>query len=151
MADPEHEEQPELKVTDRRLFTPEGQVRPGVTIETPQAEPASATKPPVEPKKAAESPQAATPEPPQGAVQFEHLVMFLITTAMLQMGLAARPGEVQTPPDLAAAQETIELLQVLQLKTQGNLTPQEQEVLTGGLYELRMAFVELARRAARGR
>ena len=138
MADPEHEEQPELKVTDRRLFTPEGQVRPGVTIETPQAEPSSANKAPVEPKKAAESPQAATPEPPQGAVQFEHLVMSLITTAMLQMGLAA-------------AQETIELLQVLQLKTQGNLTPQEQEVLTGGLYELRMAFVELARRAARGR
>ena len=151
MADPEHEEQPELKVTDRRLFTPEGQVRPGVTIETPQAEPSSAKKPSAEPKKVAESPQAVPPEPPPGAVQFEHLVMSLITTAMLQMGLAARPGEVQPPPDLAAAQETIELLQVLQLKTQGNLTPEEQGVLTGGLYELRMAFVELARRATRGR
>ena len=154
MADPEQEEQPEIKVTDRRLFTPDGELRPGVTIETPKAEPPASKQPSADPKKAPEPPKAAPPEPPpeaQGTVQFEHLVMSLLTTAMMQMGLAARPGEVQPPPDLAAAQETLELLQVLQQKTKGNLTPQEEEVLSGGLYELRMAFVELARRAKRGR
>jgi hypothetical protein len=65
------------------------------------------------------------------------------------MGLAARPGEQPLSPDLAAAQETIDLLTVLQEKTKGNLTPAEADILTGGLYEIRMAFVELARRYGR--
>lgn len=154
MADPEHEERPELKVTDRRLFTREGELRPGVKIEPSQAPPSPPKKPSAEPPKRQESSKAPPAEPPRephGAVKFEHLVMSLITTAMLQMGLAARPGEVAPPPDFAAAQETIELLQVLQQKTKGNLTPEEEDVLTGGLYELRMAFVELSRRAGRGR
>jgi len=38
---------------------------------------------------------------------------------------------------------------VLQEKTKGNLTPTESDILTGGLYELRMAFVELTRRLGR--
>lgn len=75
--------------------------------------------------------------------------MSLLTTAMFQMGLAARPGEPPPAPDLAAAQETIELLAMLQEKTKGNLTSEEEEVLTGGLYELRMAFVEMTRRMGR--
>ena len=75
--------------------------------------------------------------------------MSLMTTAMFQMGLAARPGEQPPPPDFAAAQETIELLIALQEKTKGNLTPAEADMLTGGLYELRMAFVELTRRMGR--
>ena len=75
--------------------------------------------------------------------------MSLLTTAMFQMGLAARPGEPLPPLDLTAAQETIDLLTVLQEKTKGNLTKEEEEILTGGLYELRMAFVELNRRAGR--
>ena len=75
--------------------------------------------------------------------------MSLLTTAMFQMGLAARPGDPPPPPDLAAAQETIDLLTVLQEKTKGNLTKEEEEILGGGLYELRMAFVELSRRTGR--
>ncbi|OFV98214.1 MAG: hypothetical protein A3H28_14040 [Acidobacteria bacterium RIFCSPLOWO2_02_FULL_61_28] len=75
--------------------------------------------------------------------------MSLLTSAMFQMGLAARPGEPPPPPDLVAAQETIDLLLVLQEKTKGNLTKEEEEILNGGLYELRMAFVELNRRMGR--
>ncbi|OFW01636.1 MAG: hypothetical protein A3G20_01815 [Acidobacteria bacterium RIFCSPLOWO2_12_FULL_59_11] len=77
--------------------------------------------------------------------------MSLVTTAMYQMGLAVRPGEVAPPPDLLAAQETIELLTILQQKTKGNLTKEEEQLLTNGLYELRMVFVELSRKAGRGR
>jgi hypothetical protein len=47
------------------------------------------------------------------------------------------------------AQRTIDLLQVLQEKTQGNLTPQESRLLDDVLYELRMTFVELQKRQAR--
>ena len=76
--------------------------------------------------------------------------MSLVTSAMLQLGLAAPPGEPAPRPDLPAAQETIDLLALLQQKTKGNLTREEEEILSGSLSELRLAFVELSRRAGRG-
>ena len=94
-------------------------------------------------------PEAAPP--PHGPIRFEHLVMSLATTGMLQLGLATQPGEPALPPDFPAAQETIDLLDLLQKKTKGNLTREEEEVLTGSLYELRMAFVELTRHLGRSR
>ena len=99
-------------------------------------------------------PAAATPSPgapsaaPGGPVQFEHLIMSLVTQAMLQLGLAARPGDLAPKPDFAAAHETIDILGILHLKTQGNLTPHEDQLLSGSLQELRLAFVEISRRSA---
>lgn len=75
--------------------------------------------------------------------------MSLVSTAMYQLGLAARPGEPPPRPDLHAAQETIDLLALLSVKTKGNLTREEEALLSGSLQELRLAFVELARRAGR--
>ena len=68
---------------------------------------------------------------------------------MFQLGLLAEPGGERIPPDMANAQRTIDLLQVLQEKTSGNLTADESRLLDDVLYELRMTFVELAKRQAR--
>jgi len=154
MANPNEEEAGEFKVVDRRLFTQEGERRPEVTIEppkpSPQAPPPPNSRTPEPPRNQGTSPPtAAEAQSAERGAQFEQLVMSLLTTAMFQMGLAARPGEPPPPPDLAAAQETIDLLTMLQEKTKGNLTREEEEVLTGGLYEIRMAFVELTRRLGR--
>jgi hypothetical protein len=82
-------------------------------------------------------------------VQFEHLIMSLVTTAMVQLGMATRPGEIAAPPDLPAARDTIDLLGLLQEKTKGNLTQEEQQLLSGSLQELRLVFVEITRQAGR--
>ncbi|MBI1954967.1 MAG: DUF1844 domain-containing protein, partial [Acidobacteria bacterium] len=146
MPDRKEGEAGEFKVVDRRLFTSDGQRRPDAPVESPKAEAPPAKPPKAEPP--ATPPKPGTP-PPQtqpevhGPVQLEHLIMSLVTTAMYQMGLAVRPGEVAPPPDLLAAQETIQLLDILQQKTKGNLTKEEEQLLTNGLYELRMVFVEL--------
>ena len=155
------EESTEFKVVDRRPFTPEGERRTDVPPpEPPQPGPPPPRSPtPKEPADAGvpKSPASTTATAPgpaeagHGAVQFEHLIMSLVTSAMLQLGMAGRPGEPPPPPDFAAAQETIDLLGVLQQKTQGNLTPGEEELLTGSLAELRLVFVELSRRAGRVR
>ena len=156
MPDHKEEEPVEFKVVDRRLFTQEGERRPDAEIESPQAPPQAEAPPrkpaapePPRPPTKSETARAEAKRDQPPAVNFEHLVMSLLTTAMFQMGLAARPGDPPPPPDLAAAQETIDLLTVLQEKTKGNLTKEEEEILGGGLYELRMAFVELSRRAGR--
>jgi Domain of unknown function (DUF1844) len=172
------EEEPEpFKVVDRRPFTSEGERRTDVEEEPEPAKPPQVAKPQASP--AGSPPSAAAPDaakggtetksapagvmakdaaasaeglpqgPPLGPVQFEHLVMSLISSAMFQLGMAAQPGQPPPRPDLAAAQETIDLLGVLENKTQGNLTPEETQLLSGGLQELRLAFVELSRRAGR--
>ena len=135
------EESVEFKVVDRRLFTTDGQRRPDAPVEPPKAETLPAKPPKAEPP--ATSPQPEMPPPqPHGPVQFEHLIMSLVTTAMYQLGLAVRPGEVAPPPDLMAAQETVELLQILQQKTKGNLTHDEQRLLDNTVTELRFRYVQ---------
>ena len=154
MPDRKEEEAGEFKVVDRRLFTSDGQRRPDAPVESPKAEAPPAKPPKAEPPATPPKPEPPPPQTQQelhGPVQLEHLIMSLVTTAMYQMGLAVRPGEVAPPPDLLAAQETIELLTILQQKTKGNLTKEEEQLLTNGLYELRMVFVELSRKAGRGR
>ena len=68
---------------------------------------------------------------------------------MFQLGLIPGPGGERIPSDMTNAQRTIDLLQVLQEKTQGNLTGNESRLLDDVLYELRMTFVELQKRQAR--
>ena len=62
------EKKPEFTVTDRRLFTPEGELRPEVTEEQPATKSATEPKPAVEPAKPAE-PALQTPPPPSAAEQ----------------------------------------------------------------------------------
>ena len=148
------EESVGFKVTDRRLFTPDGQLRSDVETEKPKSEAASPKSPPAEfaTKQAKpESHQAERSPDRMGPITFEHLVMSLATTAMLQLGLVNGPGNEHPPVDLPAATETIDLLEILQQKTKGNLTEHEDELLTGSLYELRMAFVNVSGSLGRGR
>lgn len=79
-------------------------------------------------------------------VSFSALVISLASSAAVHFGDLGDPvtGEKQ-PVNLAAAARTIELLGILQEKTQGNLTAEERDLLTQVLNELRLRFVELAK------
>ena len=66
---------------------------------------------------------------------------------MFQLGLLPGPGGERLPVDLANARMTIDLLDVLQEKTAGNLTEDESRLLDEVLYELRLSFVEVQKRA----
>ena len=70
----------------------------------------------------------------------------------LLISLAAQAGMLMSPepgsgaaPDLAGARSIIGLLEILKEKTEGRRTPDEDRVLHGLLYELRMAFVARTR------
>ena len=74
---------------------------------------------------------------------FIALIQQLATQALLQMGLAAPQGQ-QPRLDLQGAKYAIDILQVLQQKTKGNLTPEETKALAAILADLRAGFVEVA-------
>lgn len=86
----------------------------------------------------------APPEP-----NFEELIRMLATQALLYLGAFPDPESGRRMVSLEAAQFNIELLSVLEAKTKGNLTPEEQTFLDRMLHELRMQFVEIGRAVAK--
>jgi hypothetical protein len=80
-------------------------------------------------------------------IDFNVFVLSLNTSALIQLG--ERPdaeGRVQL--DLPMARHTIDILCMLDQKTRGNLTGEEEQLLHGALFDLRMRF---AQKAAGGR
>ena len=76
-------------------------------------------------------------------MSFHTLVSYLATTVMFQLGLLAGPSGERIPLDLANARRTLDLLDILQEKTRGNLTTEEAKLLDDVLYELRLSFLEI--------
>lgn len=69
-------------------------------------------------------------------------MLSLAATAAMHFGDRLEPGaEDLGPPDLAAAGQMIDILALLEEKTRGNLTPDEQQLIETVLYELRLRFV----------
>lgn len=155
----EREEKP-IQIVDRRMFTPEGDLRPGF-----EPEEAPAAPPVPEPPRAAslppspDAPRETGPEmdaslPPAGdepsaasepPSDFGRIVSSLATTAYSALGLLADPATGGRHRDLAIARQMIDWLGVLEQKTRGNLSFEESDLLSRALYELRLAYVEVGR------
>jgi hypothetical protein len=95
-----------------------------------------------EKERLAEQQQAAHEPIPQPS--FAELVNLIAIQAMVAMGLVGGPGAERMPPNLEAAKHFIDMLQVLEEKTQNNLTPEEKRTLDSILYEMRMRYVQVA-------
>lgn len=147
----------DIKVTDRRMFTPDGRVREDY-VEPEESAPAEAAvapaaAPAAEPAAAAFEPAAARagasaaptlelPGAPAGlGPSFLDLVGVLAEPVPFYLGDAALP-DGQTMENLDAARLHIDLLDVLRQRTAGNLTAQEQAVLEDLLYRLRVRYVQ---------
>ncbi len=89
-----------------------------------------------EPTTAEHNPQNLPP------ATWESLVQLLSTQAMMALGLLPSPGTDQPLRELPLARHYIDLLGVLETKSQGNLTETESKMLGSMLYQLRMAYVE---------
>jgi hypothetical protein len=135
MAD-EHDQPSGFKVVDRRGFGADGSRL--------RSEPESSERAPEARREPAVSQvsQAA----PEAMQEFETLVSYLSTTAMYQLGLLPGPEGERMPPDAVNARRTIDLLEVLQKKTRGNLTPEEARLLDEVLYELHTSYLEVEKR-----
>ena len=81
---------------------------------------------------------------PMPPASFELLLTMLATEALVALGQVPHPltGKAHVQPH--QAQYLIDLLEVLRNKTQGNLTPREQQLLDSILHQLRLAFIESA-------
>lgn len=77
-------------------------------------------------------------------IDFATFVLSLSQTALVHLGDAPDPGGGAPGRDLDLARQTIDILEVLEAKTRGNLTGDEERVLSAALYDLRMRYVEVS-------
>lgn len=157
MIGKESEEQPVIKVTDKRKFNVDGSLREGVEI--PPEKPKAETKPVEEPKtEAIENQPAPRAEDEEmfddsdmpGADDPASFVNFLTTLASQAasaLGAVPHPVTGQRAVDLESSRYWIDVLAMLQEKTKGNLQAPEARLLEGLLSDLRMQFVAISRMA----
>ena len=102
-----------------------------------------------------EVPQASASQPAEESAQdfahdphipanFSSFVISMGSSALMLMGEQLNPQQSPLPVNLPQAKEIIDLLSMLEEKTRGNLTSDEQGVLEDMLYALRMKFVSLS-------
>lgn len=155
------EYQPTFKVTDRRLFNPDGSPRDLPPEEKTEAKVAVAEEPaPIaEEKEKAEtevsSTQAATsPEAEEefseedlaearDPASFVSFVMSIASNAASSLGMMEHPVTHQREVDVELGKHWIDVLGMLEKKTAGNLTAQEKRMIEGLLADLRMQYVSL--------
>ena len=163
------EDQPNFKVTDRRLFNADGSPRDVPAEEKPQPKPEPKPQPAAtapEPAAAAAQTQAE-PEPETRATapeeapvpdeelseeeladardpaSFISFVMSIASNAASALGMMEHPVTHQREVDVELGKHWIDILGMLQKKTSGNLSTAEKNMLEGLLHDLRMQYVSL--------
>ncbi len=152
----------ELKVTDKRIFTADGDIREEFKTEINPAEPQAAKAAEPAPKEPERPSPQQTPQPKQERQEerrkedrrtiadkatnpgsaFTNFIEPLIAQAYMSLGMLRNPYQPQAKIDTAAARQMIEILTLLSEKTAGNLTPDEDDFLSTHLGELKLAFVQ---------
>jgi hypothetical protein len=122
-----------FKITDKRGFQEDG-----------KASDASADMKEA-PAGASSSAAAKTPTeqelPPRPPIDFPSYLLSYYTQGLVLLGEVPNPYTNKKEEDVEAARHTIDILTMLEQKTKGNLTKEEQQLLETVLYELRMKFM----------
>ncbi len=91
--------------------------------------------------------QARGPESPRMPdASFLSLANMLAVEAAMHLGLIQNPGDDAPQIDLESARHLIDMLGILQTKTRGNLTGEEENLIENILADLRMQFVSISKR-----
>jgi hypothetical protein len=153
------EDQPNFKVTDRRLFNADGSPRDVPPDEKPPEPKAVAAQESaaaaVAPEQEKQEPETAPPPADEEEFSAEELadardpasfvsfMMSIASNAASALGMMEHPVTHQREVDVELGKHWIDILGMLQKKTAGNLTPSEKRMLEGLLSDLRMQYVSL--------
>ena len=95
-----------------------------------------------------EGPEAAVDPAELPRIDFSTFVLSLSHSVLVHLGAAPDPSGAVSPPNLELARQTIDLLGLLEEKTRGNLTGEEERLLSNLVYDLRVRYVEVGKGAS---
>ena len=127
------EEEKGFTIKDKRTFSPETEEH---RADEPQEAEKEKEAPATDARPAAEE-EAQLPE-----VNFATFIFSLSSSAFLHFGEIPEPSSGTKKKNLPMAKHTIDILGMLEEKTKGNLSPDEEQLLKNILYDLRMRYVK---------
>ena len=136
------EEEKGFVIKDKRTFSQQtGEPREKETQEATEEKAAESAEKEV-PKTEAKA--AAGEETQLPEVNFSTFIFSLSSSALLHFGEIPDPSSGSKKKNLAMAKHTIDILSMLEEKTTGNLTSDEEQLFKNILYDLRMRYVREA-------
>ncbi len=134
----EKEKDKGFTVRDKRIFAEGKEKAPQEEKKEERREPPKAEQPQEQKAKDAK-PEEETPLP---EINFANFIFSLSTSALIQLGEIPDPVSKESSKNLPLAKQTIDILGLLQEKTKGNLTADEETLIQNILYDLRMRYVK---------
>ncbi|MBW1853964.1 MAG: DUF1844 domain-containing protein [Thermodesulfobacteriota bacterium] len=129
------EEEKGFVIRDKRSFTSEGEVKP--ETEVTEKEKKGEEKEEAEKNETPKKEEIPLPE-----INFSSFVLSLSSSALLHFGQIPDPLTKKKERNLPLAKQTIDILGILQEKTKGNLTKDEEQLIENLLHDLRLKYVE---------
>jgi len=124
-----------FRVTDKRGFREDGEAC------TPDSSEKFEGKPATEPASSKDAPPPQEDNPHGPPIDFPSYILSYYTQGLVLLGEVPNPYTNKKEEDVDAARHTIDILSMLEQKTKGNLSKDEEQLLEGVLYELRMKFM----------
>ena len=141
------DEKKDFVVKDKRIFSGDTQedetVAETESVPDESAEAETETVPDESAEKKEEYEQATAKEDyalPE--INFPTFIFSLNSSALVNLGVIEDPSTNQKAKNLPMAKQTIDILGMMEKKTQGNLSEDEANMLKTMLYELRMLYVK---------
>jgi len=75
-------------------------------------------------------------------INFATFIFSLNTSALVHLGMLEDPSTQSKSKNLPMAKQTIDILSMLEEKTKGNLSPDEESMLKNILYDLKIMYVQ---------
>ena len=131
-------EKKEFVIKDRRRFA-EGDEASEIKEETAGAAEADAK---IEEPETADEPDTEAEDFQLPQINFATFIFSLNSSVLVHLGVIDDPATGKKVKNLPIAKQTIDILGMLEEKTQGNLTDDEAKMLKNILYDLRMIYVK---------
>lgn len=132
------EEKKDFVIKDRRIFGKENQEQE----KKEDKGRASSEEAKEQEKKEAAATMEAKAETQLPEINFATFIFSLNSSVLVQLGIIEDPATGKKVKNLPMAKQTIDILAMLEEKTRGNLTKEEESMLKNILYDLRILYVK---------
>ncbi len=136
------EEKKDFIIKDRRIFAEENRDQKDDEQQKETPDETAADQSAAQESKEAATAEEGEPDIPLPEINFSTFIFSLNASALVHLGAIEDPAAGQNVKNLPLAKQTIDILNMLEEKTRGNLNKDEENIMRNILYDLRIAYVK---------
>jgi hypothetical protein len=136
------EEKKDFIIKDRRIFAEENQDQKDDEQQKETPDETAEDQPGTQEPKEVPTADEGEPDTPLPEINFSTFIFSLNASALVHLGAIEDPASGQKVKNLSLAKQTIDILNMMEEKTRGNLNNDEENIMRNILYDLRIAYVK---------